>query len=187
MQILQLMSVGMEHKRIYMGWSALGDKEEQLAQQARLGWHLTHVDMWGRYYFQRGEPAELAFCWDRIPKGRSQFDYVEHYRRQGWKRVTSHSGWHRWYCWCTAVVPGQPAPALRTTEETREFLRGLLASQGFGLALLTLILAHKLSGFGEGRGWYHIVSTLAFGFFAINSLLGVLHLRSCLRRLPDTK
>lgn len=127
------------HKRKPLRAWNLENHAAWLAQQARDGLHYTGRTWWGAHTFERGAAGEFAYCWDKSPDGKTELTaYVKRHMAQGWE-VVADVGWFT--CWRYQILPGQPAPAIRGRDETRQMLRELATDSGkrAGAALLTVI------------------------------------------------
>ena len=76
-------------------WS--DDKIEQwLQEMAAKGLHLRSVNMFNRYTFVRGEPAQVSYCLDFVPSLNKDGDYYGLFLDAGWEHVIEFTGWQYW-------------------------------------------------------------------------------------------
>lgn len=110
--------------------------EKWLQEMAAQGLHLRSVNMFNRYTFVRGEPAQVSYCLDFVPNLNKNGDYYGLFLDAGWEHVIEFTGWQYWR---KAYTKGQ-APHIFTDVESKikKFKRalGILAIASLPLVLM---------------------------------------------------
>lgn len=70
-------------------------QEAWLQDMAKQGLHLANMDMFNRYTFVKGEPADVAYRIDYIDKWKLD-DYCRLFTDAGWERAAHVFGWFYW-------------------------------------------------------------------------------------------
>lgn len=111
--------------------------EKWLQEMAAQGLHLRSVNIFNRYSFIRGTPAQVSYCLDFVPNLNRDGDYYGLFLDAGWEHVIEFTGWQYWR---KTFTNGQ-APHIFTDVESKikKFKRALaLISIISTLSLLAL-------------------------------------------------
>lgn len=97
--------------------------EQWLEQMARQGLHLHSVNVFSRYTFIRGEPADVSYGLDFVPKLDRKGEYYGLFIDAGWEHVVEFTGWQYWR---KPFVNGKPAEIFTDVEsKIKKFKKAL--------------------------------------------------------------
>ncbi len=119
-------------------WS--DDKIEQwLEQMAKQGLHLHSVNVLNRYTFVRGEPADVSYGLDFMPKLDRKGEYYGLFIDAGWEHVIEFTGWQYWR---KPFVNGKPAAIFTDVESKIKKFKRALALLAFSHLPLYFVLVN---------------------------------------------